>query len=125
MANRRLGMVAAAVVAFAVVAAVSADAFLPRTNTLTFSRSVGLPGTTLAAGAYTFETLDAAANLVRVWDRDRTRVMYTGFTNVVNRPARMKSRETIVFGESARGEVPPIAVWYPLGSSTGHQFIYR
>lgn len=124
MMNRRT---AVAAVILALVAAASSYAFgSTRINNLTFSRSVALPGVTLAAGSYSFEVLEpgVGVDIVRVWNKDRNRVFYTGITMSVERPRHMDPKRIVEFGESVGGAAPPILAWYPIASSTGHEFIY-
>jgi hypothetical protein len=119
-------MVATAVLA--VVAAATSYAFVgDRVNNLKFNRSVALPGVTLSAGAYRFEVLDpgVGVDIVRVWNADHTRVFYTGITRAVDRPRHMDPTRILELGESVAGEAPPILAWYPIGSPSGHEFIYR
>ncbi len=96
------------------------------TNYITFSRGVALPGVELAAGTYIFETpTNAMSNsIVRVSSRDRKKVYLTAFTRQVNRPNDDKGKLLIALGEAAPGAVPPVSVWFPIGESVGHQFIY-
>jgi hypothetical protein len=97
------------------------------TNYITFSGTVALPGVELAAGTYIFETpTNAMSNsVVRVSSRDRQKVYLTTFTNDVRRPRQDAGNLLIKFGEAAPGGVPPVAAWYPIGSSVGHEFIYN
>ncbi|HJZ72476.1 MAG TPA: hypothetical protein VKE51_12110 [Vicinamibacterales bacterium] len=96
-----------------------------RLTYLTFSGPVALPGVTLTAGTYAFELADplGASNIVLVRNRNRTEVFFLGFTRRVARPASVRS--AVTFGESARGEPKPIAVWYPPEMTDGLQFVYR
>jgi hypothetical protein len=96
-----------------------------KTNYLTFRVPVAVPGTTLPAGTYIFETLPDHTNIVRVSSRDRLKVYYTGFTFAVERPPDMRSTEAVSFGEPEPGGPMPIRVWYPLGLPEGRAFIYR
>ena len=91
---------------------------------LTFSRPISLPGVTLAAGTYVFERAAplSAIEVVRVSSRDHRFVYYTGFTELVERPAHAQQ---ITFGEAAAGSALPIKEWYPTFTSTGHRFLYR
>jgi hypothetical protein len=93
---------------------------------LTFTKPVALPGVVLPPGAYTFElpSPQASAHIVRVLSRDRLRVYYTGYTLVVPRPARLPKEQLITFGESRPDAPVPITGWFPLGFTTGNQFIY-
>jgi len=96
-----------------------------RLTYLTFNAPVALPGVTLGAGTYAFELYDplAAADVVLVRNRTRTRTYFLGFTQRVARPDRGAS--SVSFGESASGQPKPIALWYPPEMSDGLKFIYR
>jgi len=95
-------------------------------NNLTFSRPVALPGVVLPAGSYTFELAGSTSlDIVLVRDKARSKVYYMGFTNTVQRPAGMSKTTAVVFGETSANEPPPIAEWYEIGDSLGHQFLYR
>jgi hypothetical protein len=95
-------------------------------NKLTFSRPVALPGVVLPAGAYTFELAGSSSlDIVLVRDRASAKVYYMGFTTTVQRPAGMSTTTPITFGETSANEPPPIAAWYEIGDSLGHQFLYR
>jgi hypothetical protein len=48
-----------------------------------------------------------------------------GFTNTVQRPAGMSKTTAITFAETSANEPSPIAAWYEIGDSRGHQFLYR
>jgi hypothetical protein len=97
-----------------------------RTSYITFSGAVRLPGVTLPAGTYIFERVDSLnrIDLVRVLARDRSKTYMMGFTNLVERPAKMSSKATITLGEAAAGMAPAVTAWYPAGENTGHQFNY-
>lgn len=101
-----------------------AFAALPkRTTYLNFGVPVALPGVSLAAGTYIFEMPDPdhAWGVVQVLSRDRSQVFYTGFTKVVTR--RRGGADTLVSFREAPATTPqPIAVWWPYGGTTGHQF---
>ena len=104
--------------------------FIPKVNHLTFSKAVALPGVVLPAGAYTFETFEAgrgspSPNIVMVRARNGQDTLYQGFTREVRRSAGIPSNRTVVFGEAPTGQPTPIIAWYEIGSSTGHEFLYR
>jgi hypothetical protein len=96
-----------------------------RTTYLTFSRSVALPGVTLAAGTYIFELPADDRSIVRVSSRDRLRVFFTAFTKIVDRPRGVKADQPVTLGEAPRGEAQPIRAWYLSGEESGREFIYR
>ena len=84
----------ASVVAVAGVLAVSSSQAasiaepLTMTNNLTFSKAVALPGVTLAAGTYVFESGPGGTNpnIVRVLSQNRQKQFYLGFTVPQIRP---------------------------------------
>jgi hypothetical protein len=105
----------------------SGQAFVNHENQLTFSRPVALPGIVLPAGAYSFDLVDSHSSLdvVIVRNRARTKVFYMGFTNLVRRPSGMSKDMPVTFAEARANEARPIATWYEIGDSIGHQFLYR
>ena len=117
---------AAAVLALVGVTAGDAAITANRTTRLTFNTPIGLPGVTLAAGTYTFELAAPGIehNIVRVMSPDRSTVYLTAFTRQVTRPAGLRLGRSVAFAETKPGLAPRIATWYPLGESTGHQFVY-
>jgi hypothetical protein len=96
------------------------------TNHLTFNRAVALPGVTLPAGSYTFEVINptTSANTVQVTSRDRSKVHFVGLTRRAHRPAGMPANQAVRFGEASAGNPPPIRAWFPIGESSGHEFVY-
>ena len=116
--------VAAIVTASASLSANTAP--LTMANHLTFSHAVMLPGVTLTAGTYVFESGPGGTNphIVRVMSQNRQRLYYLGFTFPVIRPAG-DAPSVLTFGEAASGAAPPILAWYPVGSNHGHGFPYR
>jgi hypothetical protein len=94
-------------------------------NAVTFKKPVRLPGVTLAAGSYLFETPDPKGRgLVSVFSEDRRHIFYTGLTIVVPRPASIPETQAVSFGESPQGVPPPVRVWWETGKEFGHQFYY-
>lgn len=131
MFNRRVvlrasGAFLGLVIAAGTVTSLSALVLSNRTEYLTFSGAVSLPGVTLNRGTYTFEVAnaEASADIVRVRNRATDAVVFLGFTYRVERPRGKADNRSIVFGEAPRGVVPPILEWYPGGDRTGHQFRY-
>lgn len=127
MFNRRIALTACAVVVVALFGAASTQAWssLTRTNHLTFSGAVALPGVVLNAGSYTFEAGPQGIDnhVVRVSSRDGRRILFTGFTTLVTRP--QGSRGVMVsLGEAPAGQPKPIMAWYPAHSAIGYQFRY-
>jgi hypothetical protein len=121
----RLTALAALVAGLAVTAPIHADVESSRTQYLTFSKPVALPGVMLAAGTYIFETPspDSSHDIVRVSSRDRKIVYLTAFTREVDRPVSMPLTQLVSLREVAPKEPAPVAVWWS-ESKTGRQFIY-
>jgi hypothetical protein len=124
MANWKSVRIGCAAAALALMVAGSVMAFgVNHQNRLTFSRSVALPGVVLPAGSYTFDVAsDTALDVVVV--RNRTKVVYMGFTNQVLRPTWMPSGGLVMIGEAPANEAPPVTAWYEIGRSIGHEFRY-
>ena len=122
--NVALFVFAAALTAVMGATAAPVSMLTPHVNDLTFSHAVALPGVTLAAGTYTFESGPAAGNpnIVRVTTKNGQRVLYMGFTIPLGRPT---GASPVVFGEAVAGAPTPIVAWYPIGSSRGFEFRYR
>jgi hypothetical protein len=55
---------------------------------------------------------------------NRQKLFYLGFTKPVVRQ-RGDEPSVLTFGEAANGAAPPILASYPVGSSQGHEFLYR
>ena len=126
MLIRRLALIAcgAAVLGLAVAPAGDAASLGLKTNHLTFSGAVALPGVTLPRGTYTFEVVELHPDIVRVLSRDGSRVYFMGFTTTVNRPMDQRADRLVTLTETSRGVPPRIETWYPIGESTGRRFIY-
>jgi hypothetical protein len=115
------GMLASAVSSRAVTVSPSSQI-----NILTFNQPVKLPGVVLPAGTYRFELAPAGTHqdIVKVSSRSGM-PYYLGFTRVVERPTTLPKNMMIQFGETTGGVPPPIAVWYPTHTPSGHAFVYR
>lgn len=96
------------------------------TATLSFNRSVALPGVTLAPGAYVFEIFDTpgSVDIVRVSRKATKTHEFLGMTRRVDCPARLKGLSAVTLGESRLGLPAPITVWYPADGSDGRKFLY-
>ena len=127
MKNRRVIVMSFALVVAGLAAAwsVSAGPVL-QTNFLTFRSPFGLPGVTLPAGTYTFQMADSngARDVVLVASRDGSKHYFAGFTREVARPRALATDQSIVFREGVSTAPPRIAVWYPIGQSSGREFLY-
>lgn len=127
MFTRTSALTACGAVLLGLIIVASGDAAsvgLGRTNYLTFTGPVGLPGVTLPRGTYTFELIELQPDVVRVLSRDGLQVYFTGFTRPVGRPAGLSAARAVTFAETPRDVAPRIEAWYPIGVSTGQQFIY-
>ena len=127
MMTRRMAMrMAVTVVALTCVAAAAQAWGFNHENKVKFNRPVALPGVVLPAGTYSFDVASPTAlDVVVVRSADRGKVFYMGFTRTVVRPRKMSAAIPVAFGEARANEVPPIAAWYEIGDTTGHEFLYR
>jgi hypothetical protein len=129
MFNRRIALAALVLALVTVFTAPSmqAGANLSNVNRVTFNRSVALPGVILPAGSYVFEAgaLFMNPHIVRVTSADHQKQYFVGLTQRVRRPANMAPNQLVALGEAPVGDPAPIRAWYPIGSSTGHEFLYR
>ena len=125
MTKRNWALTAVAVALMTVGLSTASAWSNPRLNYLTFNGAVALPGVSLPAGTYVFEvvTANAAGPVVRVSSK-AGRHYFMGFTQVVERPRGGRTTQLVQFGEAPAGTPPPIAEWYPIGSSRGHRFMY-
>jgi hypothetical protein len=87
---------------------------------------VSLPGVTLAAGTYVFESGpgNTHPDIVRVLSQNRQTQFYLGITIPKERP-RGAPPSILTLGEAPAGAAAPILIWYPVGTTTGHEFMYR
>jgi hypothetical protein len=92
-------------------------------NNLTFAHAFTLPGVTMPAGTYVFESgpRDNDQNIVRVSSKDRRTIFYQGFTTAL---AHRPGHSIVTFGEAAAGKPIPMLAWYPLGTNKAHGFKY-
>ena len=126
MAKRQTVVLALSTVLIVAAGVAASRAFAnSRINYLTFSGTVALPGVLLPAGTYVFEVVEpgATGDVVRVSTREG-RHYFMAFTRYVPRPVRLRRSQAITFGEAPAGTPPPIAVWYPVDSARGHEFVY-
>jgi hypothetical protein len=106
-------------------AAAVARGSVPHTNYLTFSARFALPGMSLPAGTYIFDIVTPGSyDVVRVTSRDRAHVYMTAFTKRVERPSGLGADRQILFSEGRPGKTPAVKVWFPIGESIGHEFLY-
>jgi hypothetical protein len=125
MTNSKSIGIALGTVALALVMAASGQAGFGHQNTLTFNRPVALPGVVLAAGSYSFDVASPTAlDVVVVRNSKSGKALYMGFATTITRPRGMATNAPIAFGEAPANEARPIAAWYEIGSTTGHQFRY-
>jgi hypothetical protein len=126
MAKNKSVRIAFATVMLALVAVAAHAWGFSHENTLKFTRPVALPGVVLPAGTYSFDVASPTAlDVVVVRSADRGKVFYMGFTRTVSRPRHMSSAIPVAFGEASANEAPPIAAWYEIGDTLGHEFLYR
>jgi hypothetical protein len=124
--NRHVAVLAfGAVLAAVVGVAAQAPVLSPYkgVNTLTFAHAFTLPGVTMPAGTYVFESGPGRndPNVVRVSSKNRQKIFYQGFTTALAHPP---GNSVVTFGEAARGAPIPMVAWYPMGTNQAHGFQY-
>lgn len=124
MTNRRSPVASGVLIAVLLLAATAHARIDGHTNHVTFSGPVALPGIALGTGTYIFERSADDPWVVRVFNGDRSRVYFAGFTHPVARPAGLRRDRIVTFAEGRPGLPPRIAAWYPVGASAGYQFLY-
>ena len=119
--------IAMTVAALVLMCAATSRAWMGHENKLTFTQPVSLPGVTLPAGTYSFDIADSSSNIdiVVVRNAGRTKTYFQGFTQIVARPKGLPANAVVTFGERPSDSAMPIAVWYPIGQTIGHEFLYR
>jgi hypothetical protein len=126
MTKHKSVRIAFATVALALVAVAAHAWGFNHENRLKFSRPVALPGIVLPAGTYSFDVASQTAlDVVVVRSANRDKLYYMGFTRAVSRPKHMSLKAPVAFGEAAANEPTPIAAWYEINDTIGHEFIYR
>ena len=92
-------------------------------NNLTFAQAFVLPGVSMTAGEYKFESGPNGTHrdIVRVSSRHGQKTFFQGFTAPIAHPA---GHGPVGFGEVALGVPPPMVAWYPIGSTQAHKFQY-
>lgn len=91
----------------------------------TFSQPVTIPGVTLPAGTYTFRMVDptGGSRVVQVLDANARR-SYTMFMSIPATRQDIARKPEVSFMETAAGMPVAVKIWWPEGSSLGHEFIY-
>jgi hypothetical protein len=121
--NRRAALVICGAAILGVFAAAVGNAStFNKLTYLKFSGAVALPGTTLDKGEYSFST--AGSNVVVVRNKNGSKAYGLFLTQSVIRPASARNDATVTLGEARPGTPPPIKAWFPMGETTGYQFIY-
>lgn len=125
--RKTLLTIAGTLVALLVSASGDVGASASKRTIVTLSQAMALPNVTLPPGTYTFEVLNptSSADVVVVKGGGaRGRVRFLGLTRRAERPRNLPANQVLSFGEAPAGEPLPIIAWYPVGFSSGHQFIY-
>lgn len=67
---------------------------------------------------------NSTLDVVVVKNPNGTKLFYTGLTNPVERPKNLSKNAMVTFREAPANEPQPVAVWYSIGDSNGHEFLY-
>jgi hypothetical protein len=104
--------------------AASADTFNKKTK-MSFSQSIRVPGTTLAAGSYIFKLVDSQAsrNIVQVMNTRENKV-YATILAIPDYRLNPNSQTVVTFGEVGAGCAPAVKAWFYPGDNSGNRFVY-
>ena len=113
--------------ALAALLAPAASAQEAEANKLTkmeFSGPIQVPGVTLPAGTYTFQTPEPGDHIVQIFDKDRSKLLATVMTIPHERPKPTEKTTLLMFAELPAGIPEAVKVWYYPGNPVGEEFIY-
>jgi len=90
---------------------------------MTFSGPVQVPGVTLPAGTYTFQTPEVGDHVVQIFDKDRSKIFATVQT-IPNDRLQATDQTVVMFSEQPAGVPQAVKVWFYPGNPVGEEFIY-
>jgi hypothetical protein len=90
---------------------------------ITFSAPIQVPGVTLPAGTYTFQTAEAGDHIVQIFDKDRKHIFATVLT-LPNDRLEPTDKTVVMFSERPADVPQAVRMWYYPGNSVGEEFIY-
>ncbi len=93
---------------------------------VTFTAPVEIPGQSLPAGTYLFQTADIWSNCdtVQIYTADKGRLLATVMTIPVYRFEPTPERTIVTFEERPANSPEALREWFPRGLHFGHRFIY-
>lgn len=96
-----------------------------RLTYMTFSGPVQVPGTTLAAGTYTFKLADIESNrhVVQIFNKDDNKLITTVMT-IPNQRLDPVQDTFVMFSERPAGTPVAVKAWFYPGRSIGEEFMY-
>jgi len=94
-------------------------------TTVTFSRSIELPGIVLPAGTYVFRLLNDAGNrhVVQVFNADETHI-FTTILAIPNYRLKPTSDSVMRFNEARKDNPEAMRAWFYPADSFGQEFVY-
>jgi len=117
-------LIAAAALTAAVAAPARADES-DKLTSLTFSKSVQLPGVTLPAGRYRFQLADTqeSRRVIKVQSEDGKKQIAM-LLSIPNQLRDIPKDPVVMFNETAQGQPEAVRSWNYPGERTGYEFIY-
>jgi len=91
-------------------------------TSVTFDQPVEIPGQVLPAGTYAF--VQEGPAVVRVWDKDQTRLIATLLTNSAEQQ-EFEPRQEFEFKSQEAGNPKVLKAWFFESGTLGHEFIYK
>lgn len=94
-------------------------------TTVTFSRSIELPGIVLPAGTYVFRLLDDNGNrhIVQVFNANETH-LFTTILAIPNYRLKPTSESVMRFNEARKDNPEAMRAWFYPADSFGQEFVY-
>jgi len=90
---------------------------------ITFSAPIQVPGVTLPAGTYTFQTAEAGDHIVQIFDRERSHILATVLAVPSDR-LEPTDKTVVMFSERPADVPQAVKMWYYPGNPVGEEFIY-
>jgi hypothetical protein len=91
----------------------------------TFSAPVQVPGTTLAAGTYTFKLADLSGNrhVIQIFDKSERKI-YATLMAIPDQRMQPSDNPLVLFAERPAGSPVAVKAWFYPGETIGNEFIY-
>jgi hypothetical protein len=90
---------------------------------INLSGPIQVPGVTLPAGTYTFQTPEPGDHVVQIFNKDRSKLLATVMT-IPEERLKPTDKTVIMFAEQPAGVPEAVKAWFYPGNPVGEEFIY-